>query len=324
MKALVTGGTGFVGSHLVEGLLAFRHTVTILARSRAKAAAFAERGVGIVEGDLENTEALRAAARDQEVIYHTAGVVAAHDEAGFMAVNRDGTARVLEAAAEVSRARLVLVSSLSAAGPSPRGGRRSGDERPEPVSQYGRSKLAGEEVVRAGPLPWVIVRPPGVYGPRDTEFLRLFRAAKRLGILPVFDPEQELSLVFVGDLARALILLGRSSQALGGTFYPAHPEVVTSGELARIIGRSLGKKVRIARLPRWLARPALGITSFTARLTGRTTLLSPDKGNELFAPAWTCDPGPLERVTGGEWKASTNLEQGARETAEWYRKAGWL
>jgi nucleoside-diphosphate-sugar epimerase len=170
----------------------------------------------------------------------------------------------------------------------------------------------------------VVIRPPGVYGPRDTEFLRLFQGA-RYGLLPVFEGgSQELSLVFVRDLANALVALGRTDEAMGGTFYPSHPEVVTSGELARTIGRAMGKTVLLIPLPRLVAKTALATSALAARLSGGTTLLTPDKGNELFAPAWTCDPGPLEQVTRGRWKAEVDLERGTRETADWYLRAGWV
>ena len=134
MRALVTGGTGFVGSHLVEGLLEAGDTVTVLVRSPRKAAGLAERGVRIVEGDLADSEALRRASEDQEAIYHSAGLVAALDEATFLAINRDGTQRLVSAASQVCRARLLFVSSLAAAGPSDRGTRRRADEPAQPVS----------------------------------------------------------------------------------------------------------------------------------------------------------------------------------------------
>jgi nucleoside-diphosphate-sugar epimerase len=322
MKALVTGGTGFVGGHLIDALLRAGDSVTTLVRSPSKAPGLAERGVRIVAGDLDHAAALREAARAQDVVYHCAGLVAARDEAGFLAINRDGTERVLAAASEVSDAHFVLISSLAAAGPSPRGGRRASDEPPAPVTAYGRSKLAGEQVVRAGKLPWSIVRPPGVYGPRDREFLRVFKAV-RLGWVPVFGAgTQQLSLVFAPDLAEALAALGRNSNTAGGIFYPCHPEVVSSAELASTIGRVMGRNVRIIPLPRWVAGATLGLTSTAARLTGGTTLLTPDKANEFFAAAWTADPAPLSAATG--WRATHDLASGAEATAAWYRAAGWV
>ncbi len=244
------------------------------------------------------------------------------NEAGFVAANRDGTARLVAAAAEVSAARLVLVSSLAAAGPSARGSRLGGEETPRPVTAYGRSKLAGEAAVRSGPLRWTIVRPPAVYGPGDREMLRVFRAA-RLGVAPIFgDGAQELSLVYGPDLGEALAAAGRSERAIGRILYACHPEVLTSESVVRQIAAALNRRVRVLRLPRWAAAGALGIAAAGARLADRATILTPDKANELFAPAWTCDPAPIEAATG--WRAEHDLATGARATAAWYRASGWL
>lgn len=322
MKAMVTGGTGFVGRHLVDVLLARGDEVTALARSPAKATGLAERGVRLVTGDLFDLEAIRAAARDADIVYHVAGLVAARNDAEFLSVNRDGTANVTQAAGEVSRARIVLVSSMAAGGPSARGARMRGTEEPHPVTMYGRSKLAGEDVVRSGKLPWTIVRPPAVYGPGDTEMLRVFKAAS-MGIAPVFgDGSQELSLVYGPDLAEALAAAGSSAATTGSVYYPCHPEVLTSKSVVEQAGTAAGKPVRVIRLPRWSAAPALAVTSSLARLRGRATILTTDKANEFFAPAWTGDPAPFTSATG--WKAQHDFAAGAERTVQWYREQGWL
>ena len=322
MNALVTGATGFVGRHLVDALVQAGDTVTALVRSPEKAGLLGRGGVRLAPGHLGSLEALRSAVHGQEVIYHVAGLVAARNEAGFLAVNRDGTLRLLEAAAEAGRPRIVLVSSLAAAGPAPRGSRLSGDEEPHPVTAYGRSKLAGERVVRRAGLPWVIVRPPAVYGPFDTEMLRVFRAVK-LGMVPVFgDGSQELSLVYGPDLGRALAAAGRTPAAEGQILYPCHPEVVTTASLVGTVAGAMTRKTRLVPLPRWVAWSALGIIGTVARLTGRATVLTPDKAREFFAPAWTCDPAPLTTLTG--WKAEFDLARGAAATSAWYRERGLL
>jgi nucleoside-diphosphate-sugar epimerase len=322
MKALVTGATGFVGSHLVEALRFAGAEVTVLARSPEKAAGLAVQGIRVVSGDLHGQAGLEQAVRDQDVIYHVAGVVAARGEAEFLAANRDGTKNVLAAAEQGGKPRFVLVSSLAAGGPAARGAPLSGSEPPRPVTAYGRSKLAAERLVQASTLPWSIVRPPIVYGPRDKEVLKLFRMA-RFGVAPVFgDGAQELSAVHAADLAAALMAVAKGSATIGRTYNACHPEVFTSAEFGRAIGAAMGRSVGTLRIPAVLGRALLSMTETSARLTGQTTILTTDKANEFFQPAWTGDPTPLTRDC--EWCARYDLRSGLADTYQWYRKAGWL
>jgi nucleoside-diphosphate-sugar epimerase len=322
MKTLVTGATGFVGGHLVEALRRRGDEVTALARSPGKAAALAPLGVRVVSGDLHDRAALTRALEMQDVVYHVAGIVAARSEADFLAANRDGTRNLLDAAAAVGAPRVVFVSSMAAAGPTIRGRPLRGDELPRPVTAYGRSKLAAEQAVTASPVAWSIIRPPMVYGPRDQEVLKVFRLA-RLGIMPVLgDGTQELSAVHGADLADALIAVATSAAAVRRTYYACHPEIFTGAEMARAVGQTMGKSPAVVRVPATIGRGVLMLTEAAARLAGQTTILTADKANEFFQPAWTGDPEPLTRDTG--WRATRDLRTGLRETYEWYRTAGWL
>lgn len=322
MRALVTGATGFVGSHLAEALSRRGDEITVLARSAGKAAALESLGVRVASGDLHDREALQRAVEEQDVVYHVAGVVAARSEADFMAANRDGTRNLVAAAERAGISRFVLVSSMAAAGPSGRGRMLTGDEPPRPVTAYGRSKLGAEEAVIGTRLQWSILRPPMVYGPRDREVLKLFRLA-RLGVGPVMgDGTQELTAVHAADLAEALVAAGTSVAAIGRTYYPCHPEVFTGVEMVRAVGRVMGKSPAVVRVPAAIGRGVLLVTGAAARLAGRTTILTADKANEFFQPAWTGDPAPLTRDTG--WRATRDLKTGLEETYQWYRTAGWL
>lgn len=325
MKALVTGATGFVGSHLVDALLGRGHQVTALIRSPAKAAGLADRGVRLVKGDLADLAAIEEAVAGQQAVYHVAALTGAVNEAEFLEANREGTRRIAEAAARAGDlARLVLVSSGAAGGPARTGAPRDTGDPDRPVTMYGRSKLAAEEVVRLAPVPWTILRPPAVYGPRDRDgFLPVFRAAARYGIVPVFgDGSQELSLVHAADLATACMAAATSNATAGETYYVNHPEVITSAELARRVGEAVGRPVRIVPLPHWLTRSALALTGTWAALRRQRTILRADKANEFVQPAWTGDPSRFMAATG--WSPSREHAAGFAETAAWYREQGLL
>jgi nucleoside-diphosphate-sugar epimerase len=308
---------------VVAALLARGIQVTALVRSREKAAGLERQGVRLVVGDLHDDRALREACEGQAVVQHVAGVIAARDEAAYMRAIQQGTANLLAAAAAAGVGRFVLMSSGAAAGPSRPGHPRTADETPAPVTAYGRSKLAGENVVRGGSIPWVILRPPTVYGPNDRDnLIKVFRLV-RYGVAPVFgDGTQELSAVYAPDLAEAAAMAGSEPQVTGGTYFVNHPEVITSGELVRLIGRTMHRRVRVIGLPGALARPILHFTGGVARLARRTTILNADKANEFLQAAWTADPSPFMRDAG--WLPAFDLASGLAETWRWYRDAGWI
>ncbi len=327
MNVFVTGGTGFVGAHLVKALRARGDTVTALVRRPA----LAERlgwgsDVRLVRGDLGDEAALREGCTGADVVYHVAGQIAARSAAEFMATNRDGTANVLEAAMGGGARRLLFVSSLAAAGPTSPGHPIDETRAPAPVTDYGRSKLAAEVLVRAmaPSLPWTIVRPPVVYGEWDRGTLTIFRLARR-GIVPVFgDGSQELSAIHAEDLAHALITAATSPAAIRRVYFAAHPTVTTSRALALAVGRAVGRgrDPRILPVPPLVARGVLWTAGTLAHLARRASLLSADKANEFLAPAWTCRSDALTRDTG--WRAAITLDDGLRRTAAWYREVGWL
>jgi len=326
VNVFVTGGTGFVGAHLVKALRARGDTVTALVRKPALASRLGwNDAVRLQHGDLDDDAALRAGCAGADVVYHVAGKIAARNAAEFMATNRDGTANVLEAARDAGARRFLFVSSLAVAGPTTPGHAIDENRPPQPVTDYGRSKLAAEVLVRAMPasLPWTIVRPPVVYGEWDRVTLKMFQLARR-GVVPVFgDGSQELSVIHAEDLARSLIAAGTSPAAAGRVYFAAHPTPTTSRALVLAAGRALGgREPRIVPVPPFVARGVLWAAGTLAHMAGRATLLSADKGNEYLAPAWRCRSDALTRDTG--WQAEIELETGLRRAANWYREVGWL
>jgi len=322
VNVFVTGGTGFVGAHLVRALQERGDHVSCLVRRPELAERLGWRDVRLVRGDLDDASALLRGCEGAELVFHVAGKIVARNALEFMATNRDGTANVLEAAEEHGVTRFVLVSSLAAAGPTTPGHPIDETRPPAPVTDYGRSKLAAEVLVKAMPFPWTIVRPPVVYGEWDRGTLKVFQLA-RGPVAPVFgDGSQELSVIHAADLARGLVAAGTSPAAQGRVYFATHPTPTTSRGLLLACARTLGTSPHIVPLPPLLARGLLWTVGSLAHLAGRATFLSADKANEYLAPAWTCRGDALTRDTG--WRAEIDLEPGLARTAAWYREVGWL
>ena len=324
MKVLVTGATGFVGSHLVELLCERGHEVLCLARNPAKLEALLPGlGLTIAHGALDDRAALKQAASEVDAVVHVAGLTAARRRREFYDVNTEGT-RALVAAASANRrlSHFIHVSSLAAAGPSTRGTLAMVDAESGPVSHYGSSKLQGEDVVRGSNLPWTIVRPPAVYGPRDRAFLPLFRLLQRGWNVAFGDGLQELSMVYAPDLAHALARC-LDSPATGTVYNAAHPDVCTARELVEGMCTALGARPpRTLTIPEFLVRPLLTLSGVAARVAGQATMLSRDKSGEILAEAWTCSTDSIERDLG--WRAATDLASGLEQSVGWYRAEGWL
>ncbi len=311
-----------MGSHLVEALAARGDSVAALVRRPERAGALRALGCRLVAGALEDKAAVLALAAGADVVFHVAGRVAARSEAEFLRVNRDGTASVAAASTRAGVGRFVLVSSVAVTGPSRPGQPVDETSGPGPVTAYGRSKKAGEEAVRAAGLPFTVVRPPAVYGPRDRAFLPLFRLAAH-GVVPLLgDGGRELTLVHASDLARALVAAATSEATLGGTYHAGHPDPVTQRGLAEAVGRAVGRPARCLTLPAPLLRGVLGVAGAAGRALGRAPLLDGDKANELLAPGWVCSSEALRRDA--DWAAEIPLDRGLAETARACREAGWL
>jgi nucleoside-diphosphate-sugar epimerase len=325
MKVLLTGASGFVGSHVLDALAARGIPTVVLLRPTSNHRFIAPHlaMVEVRSGSITEPASLAAALRGITQVIHCAGLVKAVRAADLFAVNRDGTRNVV-AAVNASRVqRLVHISSLAVSGPGTTAAPAREAAPPAPVSAYGRSKLAAEEEVLAHcRTAFTILRPAAVYGPRDGEFLRLFKAA-RAHVRPTFGGgRQELSLVFVSDLAAVILASLVHPGAPGRVFHVAAGETCTTRQLTTEIARQLGVRTFPLPLPNAMWWPICALAQAAARLVGRPTVLAHGKVRELTAPGWVADTGRLRAALA--LTCPTGLPAGIAATRAWYAQEGWL
>lgn len=300
----LTGGTGFVGQALLDVAAARNVPVTALARKLPQDDGRAASWIG---GDLGNVDALAQLVSGSRAMVHVAGLTNTPDPAQFAAVNVIGTQNVIDAAKSAGVKRFVFVSSLSA-------------RKPE-LSAYGASKAAAEELVQASGLDWTIVRPPAVYGPRDTDMYELFRSAK-FGLVPL-PPGGATSIIHAADLAELLLDLVDAQPALARKKIFEPDDGREGGwshkELAAAIGRAVGRRVLAPHLPASLLRCA---ASADKLLRGDRAKLTQDRVGYMCHPNWVARFD--RKVPAAIWQPQIAGEEGLAQTAQWYRAQGWL
>ena len=330
---VVTGASGFIGGHLVRELLARGCRVTCLVRATSQVGDLRLAGATIVHGDGTDRAAIARAraAANARYVFHLAGLVRALDQNEFIQVNAGGVEAVAQACLDQSAPPvLVLVSSLAAAGPA---GTRPALESdpPTPISNYGNSKLAGEQVAMryAARMPITVVRPGVVFGAGDRGMLQVFRPIARRGLHAVAgDGKSRVSLVAVTDLVECLILAAEQGERVlpgvaGHGIYFAAAEDVSTVELGQAIAQALGKpQPRVLHLPAW-SMHAIGMAGdIVSRVRGRAGWVGRDKIREILAGSWTCSTAKARQQLA--WTPAAPLAERLRETAQWYRAAHWL
>lgn len=314
---LVTGGSGFIGSHLLDRLSALGMPARALLRRKTALPP----GVEGVPGDLASGDGLDAALRGVSNVIHLAGVTKALSPRDYYAGNTQATEHLARAAAGRDL-RFVHVSSLAAAGPA-RDGIPVGEESPPaPVTHYGKSKLAAEEAVRALLPAAVIVRPPVVYGPRDTGVFTLLKSISQGLVVEIAGGERWFSSIYAGDLVDALLLAARSPQAEGRTYFAAHPQPNTWGDLGNAAARIMSRTPRRIAVPAPVAYGIGACAEAWSRITRKPSILSREKITEARCPSWVCRTDRAAQELG--FVAPTSLEAGLAKTLAWYREAGWL
>jgi nucleoside-diphosphate-sugar epimerase len=325
LKVLLTGATGFVGSHVLDRLRQQNLPTAVVVRKSSNTH-FIRPNLGWAElyyAGMTDSASLSKAMSGVTHVIHCAGVTKAARIPGFYEVNQAGTRAVVEAAnAAGTVKRFLLVSSLAATGPGTAENPAREESPPSPVSDYGKSKLAGEdEVKRHYRGEFTIVRPPAVYGPRDDGFLPLFKAVNSR-LLPQPLAPQPLSLVFVRDLAGAIVHCLDHPKTARRTYFASSRETASARLMAQAICREMGRTCLPLPLPQSILWLSCMLNQLRTAITGRAHILSRQKFAEVKAPGWVCDPSRLEQETG--YVCGTGLEPGIRETVTWYKEQGWL
>lgn len=299
----LTGATGFIGGALVGRLAAAGWRIQALVRPTASRARLAAVGAELVVGDLGDLDSLRRFIYQAEAVVHCAGAIRGASQAYFNRVNVDGVARLVHAAAgEHPAPRFLLISSLAAREPH--------------LSAYGASKRQGEKVLAAGAgaMPWAVLRPPAVYGPGDRELLPLFRWMEK-GIAPVLGPRNaRFSLLYVEDLAEAVVQWLESGRAVHRTFEldDGRAGGYTWSDVANTVARLRSRGVTLVRVPVLLLKVLAALNLAAARGLGYQPMLTPGKIRELRHQNWVCDSAALTGATG--WSPKVSLEEGLRRT----------
>ncbi|MEQ1542034.1 MAG: NAD(P)-dependent oxidoreductase [Novosphingobium sp.] len=297
----VTGATGFVGQALLDRAAHEGAAIRALARKTQTP----REHVTWVAGDLDAQAALRQLMRGAEAVIHVAGVV--NDASAFESGNVTGTLNVIEAAKAEGVSRFIHVSSLSAREPE--------------LSAYGASKARAEKLVMASGLDWTIVRPPGIYGPRDVDYFEMFRLA-RWGVMPVPPKEGRASIIHVDDLARLLLALVPGGEGVSfQTFEPddGRPNGWSHYELARAVGWAMGRRPWVVHL----SRASLERAARADRLVrGKKARLTADRVGYMSHPDWVVSRG--QRPPEALWQPRIPTREGLKATAQWYRDNGWI
>lgn len=324
-RAFVTGGTGFIGSHLAEELLRRGYDeVRCLIRSERK---WLE-GIDIVEvrADLFDEDAVSEAVADVDFVYHVAGLTRAKSWKEFERSNVEATMRLMDVVSTVNPSveKVLVTSSLAVVGPCT-GGVATEESSLEPISQYGRSKALMERRLGAldGRLPITVIRPPAVYGPRERDVFAFFRMLSK-GICPVVGDmtEPALSLVHVADLVNGMVDAAESVETTHETYFLGSELFYSWSDVKDAATKAMGRKALTVAVPPFLVRPLGAAVELAGRLTGTYPPLNREKAREIRFVCKKCCTEKAKRDFG--YEQCVPLGRGIGETIAWYRDEGWI
>jgi dihydroflavonol-4-reductase len=333
MQALVTGGSGFIGSEVINQLIKQGITVRALLRKTSPQENLKGLSFETVVGDLSDFESLKRAVDGVDYVFHLAGAVAAASREAFFAHNAKGTDNLARACAEVNPGlkRFVYVSSLAASGPAQSAIPKTEKDADAPISTYGESKLEGERrleewATQAG-FGFTVVRPPAVYGPRDKGIFEFIKIVNN-GVLPIIPAsngvgEKYYSVIHVDDLVSGIVLAGTTyEQSKKELFFLTGDGVHTWTELMTAMAESLGKRPLRVRLPNFALTGLAGFYTAIGWMLKKQFPLTLDKLNELRPDYWVCSNERAKKMLG--FTPKWDLKSGITQAVSWYKEHGWL
>jgi len=325
-KAFVTGATGFIGSHLVDELLKKNYEIKCLVRKNSSTKWLKGKPVEYIEGDLFTDEVLKKAVSDVDYVYHVGGVTFAKRKEEFQRGNVEATKSLLEAVYKYNPGieKFIHVSSQAAVGPSFDG--KPIDETRDyfPLTAYGRSKVEAEKTVMEyfDKMKCTIVRPPAVYGPRDYAIYEYFKSMSR-GLQPMigFDNKQ-VSLIHGVDLVKGFILAGESKISASEIYFISSEKFYNWSDIGKMTARLLGRKTLRVTIPHFAVKTTAFFSQVFGFFSSKPVVLNIEKSRELTQRYWICSIEKAQRELG--FKESLTIEEGFKDTIEWYRKEGWI
>ena len=329
MKILITGASGFIGSFIVEEALKRGFETWAAVRKSSSREWLKDERIHFIELNLSSKAQLVEQLRgmDFDYVVHAAGVTKCLNKQDFHRINTEGTKNLAEALLEVKMPlkRFVFVSSLSIFGAikeqEPYEEIRESDT-PQPNTEYGRSKLEAEQFLATTTLPYIILRPTGVYGPREKDYFIMAKSIKGHSDFAVGYKRQDITFVYVKDVVQA-VFLALDKGENGRQYFLSDGEVYQSTTFSDLIHEELGRPwwIRITA-PVWVLRIVTFFGEYIGRMTGKVTALNNDKYNILKQRNWRCDIQPAIDELG--YQPTVKLEQGVKETIQWYKENGWL
>ncbi len=326
MRVLITGATGFIGSHLAAELHRKGYELRCLVRRSSNLSSLSDLPIEYVYGDLFSEQVLCEAVRGTQYIYHVAGITKAKTKADYFRGNHIATKNLLHAVRteKPQLRRFVHISSQAAVGPT-RGGTITDETTPfHPITTYGISKMEAEKECLAvmEEIPITIVRPPAVYGPRDKDIFEFFNTMNK-GLQPMVGfNKKEVSLIHVKDLIDGIVLAAEADIGAGETYFISSERFYNWKEVGEITSRIMGKKVLHVRIPEIAVYTIAAIAELYSLVSRRAVLLNWEKAKDIVQDSWTCSIKKAMTELG--FKESFTLEQGITDTVGWYKHHGWL